>query len=211
MKIGEIWVAWTENPDDLLAQKLRRERGAAAEALGFCLQKLSLSGDAESSQGLLDILGVSGKATDTGAAFSKAKALVEKTRYCLPTDPPLKLDDPDVRIFVLGPPHDEKAIRQTLPSKAQPETYELALDGSGVVPCDVASALQDGDSHRPFSDTVTIPFVVAQGLPFFQNHYWGTWQRVINGAASTRTGLPHPKSWLWRFRVRQTTRALCWR
>ena len=131
-------------------KKLRKERGAAAEALGFCIQKFALAGDSQSSQGLLDILGVSGKATDTGAAFSKAKALAEKTRYCLPTDHRSKLDDPDVRIFVLGPPHDEKAIRQTLPSKAQPETNESALDGSGVVPCDVASALKDGDEKPAF-------------------------------------------------------------
>ena len=184
MKIGEIWVAWTEDPHDVLAEELRKERGAAAEALGFCIQKLALAGDSKSSQGILDILGVSGSSTDTGAAFNKAKALAEKTRYCLPTDPPVKLDDPDVRIFVLGPPHDKKAIRQTLPSKAQPETYELALDGSGVVPCDVASALKDGDDNQPFSDTVTIPFVAAQGLPFFQSHYWGTlgasdqWRRI---------------------------------
>jgi hypothetical protein len=67
----------------------------------------------------------------------------------------------------------------------QPETYELALDGSGVVPCDVASVLLQVDRNpRPFADTVTIPFEVAQSLPFFQNHYWGTsgasekWRRI---------------------------------
>ncbi len=184
MKIGEIWVAWTEDPHDELAEKLRKERGAASEALGFCMQKLSMAGDAPNSHGILDILGVSGKSTDTGAAFNKAKALAEKTRYCLPADAPVKLDDPDVRIFVLGPPHDAKAIRKTLPSKAEPETYELALDGTGVVPCDVASALKNAENNRPFSDTVTIPFVVAQGLPFFQNYYWGAsgasdqWRRI---------------------------------
>ena len=184
MKIGEIWVAWTEDPHDELAETLREEHGDALKALGFCVQKLALAGDSKSSQGILDILGVSGSANDTGAAFNKAKALAEKVQYCHPTDPPLKLDDPDVRIFVLGPPHDLKAIRQTLPSKAQPETYELALDGTGVIPCDVASALNAGDDNRAFSDTVTIPFEVAKGLPFFQNHYWGTsssseqWRRI---------------------------------
>lgn len=232
MKIGEIWVAWTENPDDELAAKLRKEHADAAEALGLCLQKIAMAGDSESSRALLDVLGVAGKSTDTAAAFSKAKALAEKMRYCLPTDQPVKLDDPDVRIFVLGPPHDEKLIKQTLPSrtkpetyelaadqpvefddpdagklvkqtpsKAQPETCELALDGTGVLPYDVAAALKnrlreagqgldslqqlsEQSSAGPFPDTVTIPFVVAQGMPFFQNHYWGAsaandqWRRI---------------------------------
>ena len=183
MKIGEVWVAWTEDANDELAKKLKNERGVALEKLGFCIQKFALAGDSDSSQGVLGILGVSGSGTDTETAFNKAKALAEHVRYCHPADQ-VKLDDPDVRIFVLGPPHDENAIRQTLPSKARPETYGLELDGTGVVPCDVISALQDGDGNRPFSDTVTIPIEVAQRLPFFQNHYWGAsatndqWRRI---------------------------------
>lgn len=194
MKFGEVLVGWTEDETDLLAKDLKKEHGDALKALAFSVQKYAMAGDTIHSQGIQDILGVAGSGTDTEGAFKKAKSLAG-IRFCRPADEPMKLDDTGARLFILGPPHDPKAIRKTLPSKAAPETYELALDGSGVVPCDVAFTLQNEDWNGPFSDALTIPFDVAKGIDFFQNNYWGLngageqWRRIDTDWLSSSEGL----------------------
>ena len=67
---------------------------------------------------VLSFFGVDGKSgkagNSTGAAMAFARALSTQVRYCLPSDPPASLPGvPGVRVYVLGPPHDEKALRKT--------------------------------------------------------------------------------------------------
>jgi len=33
LKVGQVWLAWTENPDDELTKKLKKEKGLALSAL----------------------------------------------------------------------------------------------------------------------------------------------------------------------------------
>jgi hypothetical protein len=169
-----VWVAWTEDPADPLAKELGKERALALTTLQRGVQALAAAGDDEQAQTVSDLLGFFGAAADgtTKAAFDSVKKMAP-LRFCRPSDPPVHLADPDARLYILGPPHDAKLIRRTLPSKSNPETYGLAMDGSGAMAADVHAALTGGDASQPFGDLHAIPLDVAKGIDFFRERYWG--------------------------------------
>src|SRR5882762_2565813 len=89
------------------------------------------------AQDLLHVLGLLGAAGEKSkAAFDIAKKAANgrTPRYWRPTDPPFQVPGSDIHIYALGPPDDAKLIRKVLPSKSNPETYELALNGGGLMP-----------------------------------------------------------------------------
>lgn len=194
LSVGEVWLAWTEDPQDDLAAKLGREHAQALQALQMAENALQMAGDGSGQTeapsradiviSMLSFFGAASGGT-TADAFEKVKAMgTRPVRYCRPSDQPLHLTDPDVRLYVLGPPRDEKLIRRTLPSKVSPETYGLALDGGGVLPVDVHKALVSLDDDPPFAATSAIPVSVARNLEFFHHRYWGIdedgpdWRRI---------------------------------
>jgi beta-lactamase superfamily II metal-dependent hydrolase len=194
LSVGEVWLAWTEDPDDALAKQLGEERRGALTALQMCNSALRMANDHASGLGPLaqadivaEMLGFFGGASGgtTKDALAKVKTMSNgRVRYCRPSDDPVHLTDPDARLYVLGPPHDEKLIRRTLPSKSSPETYGLALDGKGVMPVDVNKALASAEDDPPFGSTYTISMETARGIEFFQRRYWGMgedapdWRRI---------------------------------
>jgi hypothetical protein len=129
------------------------------------------------------------------SASSCAKGLATKHLYWQPDEAqqapnqqrtPIRLEDPAVVIYALGPPYDAKAIRKTLPTKSDPETYELKLDGAGAFPVSVLKALIEEDDAPPFAPTVTVRAEQARALPFFNDNYWDDakegkeWRRIDN-------------------------------
>jgi hypothetical protein len=193
LSAGEVWLAWTEDPDDALAKQLGKERDDALAALQMCDGALQMANGgtsgpgrptAEIVAGMLAFFGAASGGT-TKDALAKVKAMSNgRLRYCRPSDDPVQLTDPDAHLYVLGPPHDEKLIRRTLPSKSSPETYGLALDGGGVMPADVNTALKSPDDDPPFGLVYAIPLERARSMEFFQQHYWGPseaapdWRRI---------------------------------
>jgi hypothetical protein len=140
MQIDEVWLAWTEDPADDLAARLREGHGRALRGLRAVserLQGMKAAGQAsdrihalaEHLDGLLGFFGAS-KTQTTRAALdylAKGHPSKPKVRYHRPNDPPLTLPGVDgVRAFVLGPPHDEKLIKRINPTKTGQEVYELA-------------------------------------------------------------------------------------
>ena len=97
------------------------------------------------------------------------KILFDEPCYCLPKDDPVKLDGVDARLYVLGPPHDEKMIKRFNPSKSQPETYGMTDLYLGKL----APAITQVDTNAPFDPILQIPLEAAHQIPFFQGHYWG--------------------------------------
>jgi beta-lactamase superfamily II metal-dependent hydrolase len=188
LTVGQVWVAWTEDPADDLAKSLRNDHDSAVAAVGASAQAMAMAGGSDRAEGLLNVLGLLGAAGEkTRAAFDIAKSKSpngQQPHYWHPTDPPFQVPDADIRIYALGPPHDAALIRKILPSKGHSETYELALDGSGIFPLGVKSALELSDDDVPFADIWMIPVERTRGMPFFQNHYWGAfgesaeWRRI---------------------------------
>lgn len=196
LEVGEVWVAWTEDKLDDLANELREKQAKALKVLGASVEAMALAGSGDRSVRILNVLGMLGAAGEkTRTAFDKATAMGKKSpklRYWQP-DPhqalesqqkdPIELADPKVTIYALGPPHEASLLRKTLPSKANPETFEFKLGAAGVFPADAVSALIDDQDPLPFAHGVPIPMEIARGMPFFQKYYWGVvggedWRRI---------------------------------
>jgi hypothetical protein len=200
LKVGEIWLAWTEDPADELTRKLKEEKGLALAALRMGLSRLQFGGDSDGAaelNGILEFFGAAKGAT-TGDALTNVKVKTAKPRYCLPTDPPLVPAGTNARFYVLGPPHDEKMLRKINPSGRNKETYGLALGNFQMFLDGAGTALGDTDVDRPFDQQYEIPFVYAQSAPeidFFRQHYWqadnaapDNWRRIdsdwLDGASN---------------------------
>ncbi len=187
-KVGEIWLAWTEDKSDELAGKVKEEMGAAKRAL----QKSALRFGASSPAAeLLEDIAVMGSFSaasgrTTADAFENARMLSTTRRYWKPTDAPYEIKGANARIYALGPPRDIKKIRKINPTKSALETYGLALSIDGVMPFGLAAALEEPDQFlrvegSPFHQRVTIPQEEAEKIPFFAETYFGggdDWRRI---------------------------------
>ena len=190
LQIGQVWLAWTEDPNDDLTKKLKAEKGQALAALHMGLSHLQLAGDAEGADQLGSILEFFGatKGATTGDALKNVRAKVNQPRYFDPKkDDPVVPPGTDARFYVLGPPHDEKWLRKINPSAKDKETYGL-VSGLQMFMDGTASAFAETDEGRPFDRQYEIPFAIAQAAPeleFFRKYYWqplaeasDAWRRI---------------------------------
>lgn len=171
--VRELWLAWTEDPEDARAAELRQGRRAALKALHVAAQRLHAAGSARAEQltGLLEFSGPLGarSAVTTASALAILRKKVERPRFCSPGKEPLQLDDvEDVRIHVLGPPRDDR-IKKSDPTKRGREVYELALEMRGIDAI-LAAVTSKEKSHSELSvDELieherSLPFDNGQGI-----------------------------------------------
>lgn len=191
IEVGELWLAWTEDPDHELATKLRRGREAALRALVQAHLRLRAAAPDEADV-LQNVLEFSGPLAAAGgqsiaAALEYVRKKVPRPRYCRPGEEPLVLTGIDgVRVYVLGPPEDEKLIKKSDPTKSGREVYELAasadVDGSflaAVAQADApgqdasVDALRAYELSLPFDLAQLVPAEDAKADPFFRHVYYG--------------------------------------
>jgi len=177
LKVGEVWLAWTEDPRDPQAKRLDKFKGPALSALSDAKRRLNYlapsiddvaqkaNADALAS-GLKNLLnfnfGVQGERSRDARDAVVALA-PNNVRYLEPGAAPIIYHDlPNLRIYVLGPPRDEKllGIRESAT-----EMYGI---GSGGWPeaCALADALSDG------SDEISVlvaPFEPELGSPLLES------------------------------------------
>ena len=126
LKVGEVWLAWTEDPADDLARELADRRRKAAAAVDRAARKLAGTADPEARRaaqrlnGLLEFhgeLGVAGRET-TAKVMDWVKGRENaRLRYFKPGGEPVQAPGADcVRVYVLGPPRDPKMLRKSNPS-----------------------------------------------------------------------------------------------
>ncbi|WP_257388153.1 MBL fold metallo-hydrolase [Tahibacter caeni] len=115
IEVGEVWMAWTENPRDKQAREFDEFKGKALAALQRASLRLdglrslddNMSGVRDGLQALLGFqFGAKGEkvraARDAGAALN-----TEGIRYLEPSSAPLQPEGlGNLRIYVLGPPRD---------------------------------------------------------------------------------------------------------
>lgn len=177
LKVGEVWLGWTEDSEDELTRKLKQQKGQALAALRMGLSHLQLAGDTDAAtelNGILEFFGAA-RGSTTGDALNNVKGKTAKLRYCRPSDPPFELAEAAARFYVLGPPHDEKQLRKINPSARDKETYGLALQSFQMFMDGAGTALGAGDDDRPFDRQHEIPFAYAVSgshLEFFRQYYW---------------------------------------
>ena len=164
LKIGEVWLAWTEDPSDELARKLRGERGQLLRALHIAEGRMRFAGAGQSAFELRQVLQLFGV---RGATTADALAIVRKLggdnlRYCSPANPPRQLGETAAKVHVLGPPHNAQQIKRIS------ATFRERLYLSSIAP-----ALHDEDRAQPFDRPFHIPLDAAKQLPYFHDHYWG--------------------------------------
>ena len=141
--VGEVWYGWTEDPQNELGKRLRKERAKKVQALASAASALAKVGNSpmaiERAAGISALLGFFGlnAATAKGGTIGRTREAFDylsnragvKTRYCTPDKPPTLLRGvPDVRVYVLGPPLDEGLIKRSSPTKKGREVYELASE-----------------------------------------------------------------------------------
>lgn len=166
IRFDQVWLGWTENPDDELAQRIRDERQQAVRALHArerALRGFGLTGSANEVSTLLSFFGAN--STSTSEALESARGLGKTVRYCSPHDDPVRPDKASFRLYVLGPPRDKKSLRKTNPSKTGRETYGLAAS-------EAARSLFFDDVDQPFDPMKSIPTAVARRMTFFRRQYF---------------------------------------
>jgi len=192
--VHNVWFAWTEDPDDALANELRRDFQRTLAALGAALSRarnpLSMSG----VQNILGFFGdpsnlAASGSSDTASAMKAIREMAKKSKgdifYLSPGDGPLSFPKgastaKGVRTFVLGPPKTAKTLRKINPSKNHPETYH------GFDTDRLEMAVAPGGSPNgffPFEERLRIPTSSLDAHPFFAEHYCGatdteSWRRI---------------------------------
>lgn len=195
MDIAEVWLAWTEDPEDELASKIRKDREDRKAGIKNKIAALangsSFRLDATRGSRIDALLGFLGFGLGAaGAAGGGTKAALDfivgqaaKPIYHAPGTSFTREEIAGVRIYVLGPPRDEKKIKKSNPSTAHPEVYsdpEQAFAFSGTEP-----ASGDEDLERPFGLTEGIEVRTPEEYDnLFSKHFGGslplpdpTWRR----------------------------------
>ncbi|MEZ2332082.1 hypothetical protein AB6802_20355 [Mesorhizobium sp. RCC_202] len=118
--VGEVWMAWTENPADAEAVELDKFKGQALAALQGAGQRLEGMQDLNPymgrvRDGLQAVLGFQFGATGQRVRLARdaaAKLCKKAPRYFEPGGPPTTIPQlPGLNIYVLGPPRDKAALR----------------------------------------------------------------------------------------------------
>jgi len=193
MVIDEVWMPWTEDPEDELAGRLRQKRATALAAVTAAAARLGAAGrpEAEALEAVLDFYrgpGIDGRINTTAEQWEYVQGRGDPPRYLRPGERPITLPGVDgVRFYVLGPPRDEELLSRSDPSTAESEVYEHAFalnQASAFYLAALAAGDQDAltpdqrellEHSRPFDESFWIRTEDAathedHGL-FFQKRY----------------------------------------
>jgi hypothetical protein len=135
--IDDVWLAWTEDPEDELAKRLRQKRALALKGVLAAVAQLERADEkgaramAGAISGVLDFhreFGIEGRINTTAEQLEYVQSRGSPPRYRRPGEPPIVLPGVEgVRVYVLGPPKNESLLSKSDPSKADSEVYERAL------------------------------------------------------------------------------------
>src|SRR5271165_863316 len=210
-QVDHVWLAWTEDPKDKLANQLGKARDDMALAVKSAAQALrATGGDSDTANAIDSLLGFFGETSVTlgatgqadSATFAAAaknsmdtvRGLAKQAEYHSPGEPVIELDWlPGFRFYVLGPPRDRDAIHDT-GEHGSSELYALtaltraALQQSGT---DKAVAGDDSTAQAPFDERFQLPRTDPSVVSAFRTSYFNpseSWRTVdtdwLNGAST---------------------------
>ncbi|PWK68309.1 hypothetical protein LX99_04834 [Mucilaginibacter oryzae] len=156
--IRELWMAWTEDPTDEFAQRLKEAHDKKFKIVRLAYDRLYTENILSASQqqafqSFFSLFGVNNhehigeKESRTALAFQAIKNHNGiKKKYLLPGKVVIREQTiPGVRFYVLGPPKDKKLLKKMNPSQRNPETYlNMGLSHFGD---NLYQALLPDDSH----------------------------------------------------------------
>lgn len=195
IEIDDLWLAWTEDPTDPVAQELKRLYGMRIRALTAAGDQLRMANDplADTLQRLPNFEFADALAATTGGNAAQLEFLRAKSKkklqrpedYRRPGETPLTVAGvKGIKVYVLGPPKDVKWIRSLeRKSELYPEMTAMnevvafaaaALAAAGLDPLES----EDGElfnRSRPFADSFEIARDKAHSDPnygqFFRKRY----------------------------------------
>lgn len=186
LEVGEVWMAWTEDPKDPLARELHRQRRQALKALQKAAEQLEAAGEGDDNpfarrvRSVLEFFGGFG-ASELGARATTKSLLeavrekVEKPRYHRPGEV-LELGG-GLQAYVLGPPTERQLLKKANPSSgAKSEVYHLYGAASDELAFYSAVQVLSGeadfsDPYLPFDAHYSIPASQAKVHPYFIKRY----------------------------------------
>ena len=199
IQIDDLWLAWTEDPDDPIAKELRQKYDKQIRAMFGAVSQLRAAGQssAESLGALMDFeynqgvrMGVDGAegANEAPIPFLRERAtrkLVRSQDYLRPGQPPLTLPGvKGVNVYVFGPPVTPSMLRLLeRSSELYPEmavASESDAFAAAVVAADGSTPMSPDDqdayeNSRPFNDNYRIDLKDAPQHAdygrFFTTHY----------------------------------------
>lgn len=178
LQVGQVWLAWTEDPADQDAKALLDSKGKALQSLQASALHLQKSGAVDNPLfvSLAEFFGMAAGPT-TRDALEAVRSKAEP-RYCDPSDPPTELADFDARIYVLGPPRDISYLKRVDPSRKEPdEAYDTAMAKFAAV---VDPVVEGKDNAAPFASMDGLPLQDATRTRFFNELYFDgpDWRRI---------------------------------
>ena len=181
LEIGDVWLAWTENPRDPQAQQFDKYKAEALSALQMASCRLAATGGRQLEAigtGLDNLLGFyfGAKGEKVRAARDAATSMAKgKVIYHEPGAGPLTLPGvAGVKIYVLGPPRDEKLLGLM---ESASDMYGLGVIGSpmaralamGFGVSDL-SAEREADPDTPFDPEIGVNLTEALALANNPSH-----------------------------------------
>jgi hypothetical protein len=137
MTIDEVWLSWAENPSDAAAKEHKGQRQLQLDTVRRALKKLATAPDqmlrarGEAIEATLDFHGPEVLTMDgtggTDAALDRLRRLVRSPCFWEPGDLITRDWLPEIRVYVLGPPRDEKLLSKMIGKKGS-EMYGLGSD-----------------------------------------------------------------------------------
>ena len=180
LKIANLWMAWTENPDDPQARALRARFDKTGTALAALAMRIAAdtaaradtpfaAAPAAAIDGLENFLGplqdgAEGDPAALGAAAAKRltgraildslRGVAERTRFLEPGTVTETPGAKPLRAYVLGPPRDERRLFKDLPRKGDEDTlyHDVAAFNTSLL-IDVAAGRPPNlPDESPFSN-----------------------------------------------------------
>ena len=168
-KLGALWLAWTEEEGNAVAEQLRRDREQKKKAAKAAKEEAEKRGLKEQSARMAEVLGFFGAkaagTTDMGDegedGGGTAGALAFLKKKCAPTivktgAKPVSIPGVEgVRVYVLGPPEDADAMKKTNPRKG--EGFELGGGAIGLTDAFLAAFDPSDERAQPFAKSFRKP------------------------------------------------------
>jgi hypothetical protein len=170
-EVGEVWMAWSENPDDPQARQLDKFKGGALTALHQASQQLDqvtdlgphLSAVQRGMQALLGFnFGAKGERVRSARDAAARMAKRSDVKYLEPKSPPISPLGiaKSVRIYVLGPPRDAAMLGLT---ERQSEMYGMGIAGGWPIARALGNAFAINKGTLLTGDAATAPFDTPEG------------------------------------------------
>ncbi len=208
IEIDDLWLAWTEDPDDAVAKELKKGRRKAAAALTVAAARLQMHGEplGTALQGVVDFEYTGKQSGPLDYLRRKSRKQLQRSEdYRRPGEVLTLPGVSGVKVYVLGPPRDKKEYIDIVENDSQlyPEFQALREVDDFVVAALMAEASGAPDEEtrqleqfcRPFDQSLMLSLEQMSGNPdlagffeFFQTHYgFGAgpdegpeWRRIEN-------------------------------